>query len=123
LVDSTLSAYIPIDRLQSLATGEGLPDRELGAALYADISGFTALAESLVAALGPRDGADDPLGIYLTCYHVLRAGEDARADGLLSTAHTLLQARASKIRDEALRRSYLENVPSHRAVLAAWAAR
>jgi hypothetical protein len=35
----------------------------------------------------------------------------------------LLQERAAKIEDQDLRRSYLENVPFHREIVAAWEAR
>ncbi len=56
---NTLAAYLPQDRLRALACGESLPDRCLGSALFADISGFTPLTESLVARLGPRRGAEE----------------------------------------------------------------
>ncbi len=52
-------AYIPMDRRQALARGESLPDRSSGAALFADISGFTPLTEALVRALGPQRGAEE----------------------------------------------------------------
>jgi hypothetical protein len=35
---------------------------------------------------------------------------------VLETAHRLLQARAAKIEDERLRRSFLEQVPAHREI-------
>lgn len=54
-----LYAYIPTDRRQSLAHGVDLPDRVSGAALFADISGFTPLTEALVRALGPQRGAEE----------------------------------------------------------------
>jgi adenylate cyclase len=54
-----LSAYIPMDRRQALARGRELPDHSSGAALYADVSGFTQLAEALVRELGPRRGAEE----------------------------------------------------------------
>ena len=41
-----LEAYIPGDRRRSLATGTPMPDRVRGAALFADISGFTPLMEA-----------------------------------------------------------------------------
>jgi predicted ATPase/class 3 adenylate cyclase len=55
----TLSAYIPNDRRHALAHGVDLPERTLGAALFADISGFTPLTEALVRALGPQRGAEE----------------------------------------------------------------
>lgn len=52
-------AYIPIDRRFALAHGEVLPERTHGAALFADISGFTPLTDALVRSLGPQRGADE----------------------------------------------------------------
>src|SRR4026208_797835 len=54
-----LHIYLPQDRLRALASGETLPERTNGAALFADISGFTALTEALRNALGPRRGAEE----------------------------------------------------------------
>jgi len=54
-----LSVYIPHDRRRALAAGAGLPDRATGAAMLADISGFTPLAEALTRQLGPRRGAEE----------------------------------------------------------------
>jgi tetratricopeptide (TPR) repeat protein len=68
-------------------------------------------------------GADEPFRIYVTCYRVLCAQDDPRAEEVLDAGYHLLQERASKIDDEALRRSYLENVPYHREIVAAWEAR
>lgn len=53
------AAYIPMDRRQALALGEVLPDRTQGAALFADISGFTPLTEALAQELGRRRGAEE----------------------------------------------------------------
>ena len=62
------------------------------------------------------DGTDEPLRVYLTCYRVLHTNQDPRAQVLLTTAHSLLQQHAAKIEDEALRRSFLENVPANREI-------
>ena len=48
-----------MDRRRVLVNSEDLPDRTCGAALVADISGFTPLTEALVTELGPRRGADE----------------------------------------------------------------
>ena len=48
--------YIPMDRRQALARGAMLPTRTPGAALFADISGFTPLTEAL-ARRSARSGA------------------------------------------------------------------
>lgn len=58
------SAYIPMDRRQALALANTLPDRTTGAALFADISGFTPLTEALARELGPQRGAEE-LTLYL----------------------------------------------------------
>lgn len=58
-MEEPLEVYIPMDRRQAMARGEFLPDRAAGAALVADISGFTALTEALIQELGPRPGIDE----------------------------------------------------------------
>jgi len=55
----SLAAYIPTDRRYVLARGADLPNHAKGAALFADISGFTPLTEGLVQALGPQRGAEE----------------------------------------------------------------
>ena len=55
----SLYAYIPADRRYALARGLDLPDYTTGAALFADISGFTSLTEALVQLLGPQRGAEE----------------------------------------------------------------
>jgi tetratricopeptide (TPR) repeat protein len=62
------------------------------------------------------DGTLEPFWVYLTCYRVLKAHDDPRADDILKEAHSLLQERAAKISDEGDRRSYLENVAAHREI-------
>ena len=52
-------AYLPMDRRQALANGRSLPNRTSGAALFADISGFTLLTEALVQELGRLRGAEE----------------------------------------------------------------
>ncbi|MCA9972756.1 MAG: adenylate/guanylate cyclase domain-containing protein, partial [Anaerolineales bacterium] len=54
-----LPTYLPQDRLRALARGETLPERTTGAALFADISGFTPLTEKLTRTLGPRRGIEE----------------------------------------------------------------
>ena len=66
------------------------------------------------------DGTDEPFRVYLTCYRVLHANHDPRAEGILHAAHSLLQERAAQIIDEKLRRSFLENVEAHREIVAAY---
>lgn len=55
----SIAAYVPTDRLHALAAGADLPDRSRGAALFADLAGFTRLTELLAHALGPERGAEE----------------------------------------------------------------
>lgn len=57
----TARNYIPMDRCQSLARGVPLPEQAHGAALLADISGFTPLTEALARELGLNRGAEELL--------------------------------------------------------------
>ncbi len=68
-------------------------------------------------------GVVESIGIYLTCYRVLSANQDARAAAILNAGAQLLQERAARISDAESRQSYLENVVAHRALLAAAATR
>jgi adenylate cyclase len=54
-----LDAYLAQDRRHTLARQELLPDRTTGSVLFADISGFTTLTESLRHRFGPRRGAEE----------------------------------------------------------------
>jgi len=67
-------------------------------------------------------GTDEPLRVYLTCYQVLKALNDPRAHSMLETAYRQMMARAGNIQEETLRVSFLENIPYHRDILAAWEA-
>ncbi|MEW5870089.1 MAG: tetratricopeptide repeat protein [Chloroflexota bacterium] len=62
--EQLLNVYLPLDRRLALALGQRIPEYDLGAALYADVSGFTALGEALKTALGSRRGAEE-LGLYI----------------------------------------------------------
>jgi tetratricopeptide (TPR) repeat protein len=62
----------------------------------------------------------DAFPAYLACYQVLQANQDLRARRVLETAYTLLQGQAARITAETMRRSFLENVAVHRAIVQAW---
>lgn len=53
------TAFMPLDRRIALAANRPLPDRVHGAALFADISGFTPLTAVLSQELGPHRGAEE----------------------------------------------------------------
>jgi predicted ATPase/class 3 adenylate cyclase len=69
------------------------------------------------------EGTEEPLRVYLTCYHILNAVGDVRADRILETAYHLLQDRAALIPEESQRRSFMENIPYHQDILKAWESR
>ena len=62
-------AYIAGDRRRALAAGIELPDRVQGAALFADVSGFTQLTEALAAELGPQRGAEELTACLNLVFH------------------------------------------------------
>src|SRR5213593_1285498 len=66
-----LEAYIPGDRRRALASGLPMPDRVRGAALFADISGFTPLTEALAKELGPQRGAEELTAHVNRVFHAL----------------------------------------------------
>src|SRR5919206_2760595 len=80
----SLSAYIPTDRRYALARGVDLPDHPTGAALFADISGFTALTEALVQALGPQRGAEELTGWLNKIYDALVAQIESYRGSVIS---------------------------------------
>jgi hypothetical protein len=71
---------------------------------------------------GSLEGTEEPLRVYLTCYQVLSQCGDPRAGAILETAHAMLAGRAANIRDADMRRRFLENIPHHRQIGAAWKA-
>jgi tetratricopeptide (TPR) repeat protein len=86
-----------------------------------DTTAALAAAEHILA--GPPIGSLPqpffPLRIALECYEALRAGGDPRAAEVLRAAHTRLRELATRITDPDRRRSFLENVATHRAILEA----
>lgn len=69
------------------------------------------------------EGTDQPLRVYLSCYLVLCAVSDPRADAILETAWGMLKARADGISDPSTRRVFLENVTYNREILSLWEGR
>src|SRR5438270_4533154 len=75
-LEQQLQAHLPGDRRRAIASGAPMPDRVRGAALFADISGFTALTEALATELGAHRGAEE-LTLHLNrVYHELIAQLD-----------------------------------------------
>lgn len=69
---------------------------------------------------GTLEGTDQPLRVYLSCYLVLSAIEDPRANGILNTAHDMLKTRANGISDPSARQLFLENISYNREIMALW---
>ena len=71
LASPIFRAFLPMDRLQVLAAGTTLSDRAHGAALFADISGFTPLTAALAAEVGRQRGAELVLDYINPIYEAL----------------------------------------------------
>jgi predicted ATPase/class 3 adenylate cyclase len=77
---------------------------------------------AFLAGGGTFEGAEEPLRIYLACYHALEKAKDPRARDVLQNAKHLLEAQVSKFRDDTARRMYVQNVPWRLAIQNAWEA-
>lgn len=66
------------------------------------------------------EGTEEPFRVYLTCYQALAANDDDRANGFLEYAHHELKTWAERIKDDALRTSFLTNIPAHRELVQSW---
>ncbi len=66
------------------------------------------------------DGTIEPLRIYFTCYQVLQANQDPRAEEILQSAYRVLQQRAEKISNEEMRNIFLTRVAAHQNIIQAW---
>ncbi len=67
----TAVVYLPMDRRHVLASGNDLADRCQGAALFADISGFTPLTATLARELGLERGAEELVRLLNQVYGAL----------------------------------------------------
>ena len=86
------------------------------AAALAELSGL------LEPAAGGADSSSvSDCRVELACHWVLAAAGDPRAGRWLRSAHERLQKQAGLISDAAQRRSYLDNIPEHKAIVSAWA--
>ncbi|MBN2004562.1 MAG: tetratricopeptide repeat protein [Anaerolineae bacterium] len=65
-------------------------------------------------------GTREPCNIYLACYYTLEKRGDPRAGDTLQAAYAMLQARAAKISDAAMRRDFLTKAQAHGEVMALW---
>jgi tetratricopeptide (TPR) repeat protein len=90
-----------------------------------DLPKALSLVEQVVEFLAQHrlEGVDEPIQVFLTCYHVLRRCDDGRADDLLQQAHTQVMTIAAKISDPTIRSAFLERVPAHHELIRLWKAR
>ncbi len=109
--------------------GDGAVEAWAGLARLALAQGHSADAlayvERILAYLesgGSLTHTEDPFQVYLTCYHILQAHQDDRATAMLRTAYATLQTVATHIDNDSTRRTFLENVPTHREIVNQYAA-
>jgi len=90
-----------------------------GLALLAAAEGQVDEALKQVDALLPElNRSAMQLYVHLSIIQTLIAIGDSRSVEILERTRSLLQARSEKIQDPIIRRSYLENVPAHREIMA-----
>jgi hypothetical protein len=70
---------------------------------------------------GTMKGADAQ-SVWLTCHRVLARAGDPRAAQLLDSLYVNLQARAVNFSEGIPREGFLDNIPDHRDIMAAWTA-
>ncbi len=88
-----------------------------------DLEAARAYAEEVLAYIREHGlvHIEPPFLVYHTCISILQAcGEEDVARGVLEEAYKALMERAERIADAVLRRSFLELVPEHREIVAAW---
>src|SRR5512140_1464591 len=81
-----LGVYLPQDRRLAMQHGESLPERTSGAALFADIAGFTPLTEKVTEALGARRGIEELTTRINSVYDALIAEVDRFGGSVISLA-------------------------------------
>jgi class 3 adenylate cyclase len=68
-------------------------------------------------------GMEEPFRIYLICYQVLEANHDKRAPAILEAGYRFLLDRGDLIKEDRLRRMFLEKVPWNRKLIELWETR
>ena len=94
-----------------------------GRAAMQALESLLALGAKTSADDDPLRGAETPRLIEWTCHRVLRSANDPRAAEWLVRAHAALQAQEAAISDAELRTGFIDNIPFHREIAAAWATR
>ncbi len=63
------------------------------------------------------EGAEEPYHVYWVCYQILSANADPRAPVILAQARERLLNQTERIPEPELRRSFLENILTHRRIM------
>jgi tetratricopeptide (TPR) repeat protein len=99
----------------SLAKGE--PDRALGIIeeilVYLGIEDQSRAVAPLYIGYSSLEGLYAPFQVLLTCYRVLQANQDHRADPLLGAAYRLLLEQANHLPSEQVQANFLGMIPAH----------
>jgi len=88
-----------------------------------ELEAARAYAEEMLTHIRERGltAIGSPFLAYQTCIRILQAcGEEEEARTALEEAYRALTERAERLADPVLRRSFLEQVPEHREIVAAW---
>jgi class 3 adenylate cyclase/tetratricopeptide (TPR) repeat protein len=112
-VSKSVGSYMQDDALAGLAE-VALSQGDVDLALR-HLEDVLQRAEADSASEGGR-----PRRLELICYEVLRSAGDCRAQIWLERAHNNLQVTVASISEPALRQSFLNNIPHHRKIMAAW---
>ena len=123
-------AELTFEQVRELTQGVQVPrwlDAITGLARVALRRGDVAAAMALVQQVFDREAAtqsphdaNSPRSVDLVCHRVLANAGDGRAQAWLQRAHGELMVTASAITDARLREGFFNNIPDHRAILAAW---
>ena len=125
-LEEARAAYLEaVERWQMLGDSRRTLVARAGLARVALARGETAAALEHVSPIlthirsgGTLHGAEDPIWLHLTCYHVLQSAGDPHATACLEAASHFLSARVGKLTDAERRQALLGNVPSHRTLQA-----
>jgi len=117
---------------QTLAIDQALGYRHLAVETTADLAraalaqGNIAQASACVADIladldnGTLAGTEEPVLVYLTCFQVLRAAGEPRAESVLAAGYALLSERAAQFDDPRRESLFIDNLPAHRTLVAEW---
>jgi tetratricopeptide (TPR) repeat protein len=104
---------------QSISVAEPLAGLACLALIQGNLHEAGEYVEEILGIIGEcenLDGLIDPFQVCLTCFQVLQSIDDPRDFEVLRYAYHQLQSWATRISDDELRQSFLENISSHREI-------